>query len=50
MSKDNELPNGWRKITTGKENLNTQWVSIERLLDDYTIPVLSEAIDTLDVP
>ena len=49
MSKDNELPNGWRKITTGKENLNTQWVSIERLLDDYTIPVLSEAIDTLDV-
>jgi hypothetical protein len=49
MSKDNELPNGWRKLTTGKESLNTQWVSIERLLDDYTIPVLSEAIDTLDV-
>jgi len=49
MSKDNELPNGWRKITTGKENLDTQWVSIERLLDNYTIPVLSEAIDTLDV-
>jgi hypothetical protein len=49
MSKDNELPNGCRKLTTGKENINTHWVSIERLLDGYTIPVLSEAIDTLDV-
>jgi hypothetical protein len=49
MRKDNALPNEWRKLTTGKENLNTQWISIERLLDEYTIPVLSEAIDTLDV-
>ena len=49
MSKGNELPNSWRKLANKKEILNTQWVSIERLMDDYTIPILSEAIEMLDV-
>lgn len=28
---------------------DTQWISIERLLDTYSIPILAEAIDRLEV-
>jgi len=30
-------------------NEQKRWISIERLLDDYSIPVLAEAVDKLDV-
>jgi hypothetical protein len=30
-------------------NEEKRWISIERLLDDYSIPVLAEAIDKFDV-
>ena len=44
-----ELPDGWRKSTPLPQEAEIQWVSIERLLDEYTIPVLAEAVDKFDV-
>lgn len=49
MSKDIGVPEGWSKSTPPPQEAETQWVSIERLLDEYTIPVLAEAVDKLDV-
>jgi len=44
-----ELPDGWRKSTLPPQEPEIQWVSIEKLLDEYTIPVLAAAIEGLDV-
>ena len=49
MSKNDELPKGWAKSTPRPEEPNLDWVSLERLLDDYTIPVLAEAVEKLNV-
>ena len=49
MSKNDELPKGWVKSTPRPQEPNIDWVSIEMLLDDYTIPVLAEAIEKLNV-
>lgn len=34
---------------TDKEESAQQWISIERLLDNYSIPVLAEAVDKFNV-
>lgn len=49
MSTKDELPKGWVKSTPRPQEPNIGWVSIERLLDDYTIPVLAEAIEKFNV-
>jgi len=49
MSTKDELPKGWVKSTPRPQEPNIDWVSVERLLDNYTIPVLAEAIETLNV-
>jgi len=49
MSKDAEIPEGWKKSMPKPQEPRTDWVSIERLLDEYTIPVLAAAIENLDV-
>jgi hypothetical protein len=49
MSKNDGLPKGWVKSTPRPQEPNIGWVSIERLLDDYTIPVLAEAIEKFNV-
>jgi len=49
MSEDQKLPPGWIKSTPRPQEPAIEWVSIEKLLDDYTIPVLAEAIEKLDV-
>ncbi len=49
MSKDAGIPEGWKKSTPKPQEPGTDWVSIERLLDEYTIPVLAAAIENLDV-
>ncbi|MBT8604892.1 hypothetical protein G6677_00190 [Polynucleobacter paneuropaeus] len=49
MTKDSGIPEGWRKSTPLPQEPEIEWVSIEKLLDEYTIPVLAEAIDSLDI-
>jgi len=49
MSTKDELPKGWVKSTPRPQEPNIDWVSVERLLDNYTIPVLAEAIEKLNV-
>jgi len=49
MSTKDGLPKGWVKSTPRPQEPNIDWVSIERLLDDYTIPVIAEAIEKFKV-
>lgn len=49
MSKEFRIPEGWKKSKPLPQEPNIEWVSIESLLDDYTIPVLAEAVEKLNV-
>ncbi len=49
MTKDSEIPKGWRKPTPPPKEPEIEWVSIERLLDEYTIPVLATATEKFDI-
>jgi|688.fasta_scaffold584161_1 hypothetical protein len=44
MSENFEVPKGWRKSNAQPQEPEIEWVSIEKLLDDYTIPILADAI------
>jgi hypothetical protein len=49
MSEDIGIPEGWRKSTPTPQEPRIEWVSIEKLLDEYTIPVLAAVIEGLNV-
>ena len=49
MSEDIRIPEGWRKSTPTPQEPRIEWVSIEKLLDEYSIPVLAAAIEGLNV-
>ena len=49
MSNDIQIPKGWTESKPLPQEPNIEWVSIEKLLDEYTIPVLAEAVEKLDV-
>jgi len=39
MTANNDIPEGWSKPKPPPKEPKIEWVSIEKLLDDYTIPV-----------
>jgi len=49
MTANNDIPEGWSKPKPPPKEPKIEWVSIEKLLDDYTIPVLAEAVEKLNV-
>ena len=49
MSEDIRIPEGCRKSTPTPQEPRIEWVSIEKLLDEYSIPVLAAAIEGLNV-
>jgi hypothetical protein len=49
MTANNDIPEGWSKPKPPPKEPKIERVSIEKLLDDYTIPVLAEAVEKLNV-
>jgi hypothetical protein len=49
MSANNDIPTGWSKPKSPPREPKIEWVSIEKLLDDHTIPVLAEAVEKLHI-
>lgn len=49
MSNDIQIPNGWTESKPLPQEPNIEWVSIEKLLDEHTIPVLAEAVEKFDL-
>ena len=49
MSTKTKIPTGWTKPRPKPQEPEIDWVSIEKLLDEYTIPTLAEAVEKLDV-
>jgi hypothetical protein len=49
MSAETKIPTGWTKPRPQPQEPEIDWVSLEKLLDEYTIPILAEAVEKLDV-
>ena len=49
MSNDIRIPKGWTESKLLPQEPNIEWVSIEKLLDEHTIPVLAEAVEKFDL-
>jgi len=49
MSNETKIPTRWTKPRPQPQEPEIDWVSLEKLLDEYTIPVLAEAVEKLNV-